>query len=171
MKLISQALKKVFNNKSYVLLASGFAVVFLVINLLIPNIRMVWSDPTTAGMLIWATAQSIAGMSLIFLIGEALLAGMVMAMSAFVIKRQVRMGWRAGSTGFLASVVTPTCPSCAIGLLPVLGLGGVMTALPFGGWELAFLSVAILSGTLVYLSRKVITDTCKIKEKKRGGKK
>jgi len=65
----------------------------------------------------------------------------------------------------LVSIVAPACPSCAIGLLSILGLGGFLAVLPFKGLELGVLGVVVLIFSTVYLSGKIVTNTCTINTK------
>ena len=101
--------------------------------------------------------------SLILLIAMSVLAGIVVSMSVFLVRRQIKGSAGAGSSSVLISILAPSCPSCAIGLLSVLGLGGFIGALPFKGVELGVVGVIGLLISLVYMSEKIVTKTCDIK--------
>ena len=83
-------------------------------------------------------------------------------MSVFLVKRQISTEAYAGFASLLTGVLAPACPSCALGLLTLLGLGSFLTILPFKGAELGFLAVMVLLFSLAYLSKKIVTKGCKI---------
>ncbi len=104
---------------------------------------------------------AIGSVSLLVLILISTLAGVVASLSVYLIKRKFSSGIVGGS-GVLFSVVAPTCPSCSIGLLSMLGIGGFLSVLPFKGLELGFLSVILLLISVVFLSKKIVTKTCSV---------
>ena len=91
----------------------------------------------------------------------SVLAGIVTAMTVFLVKRQVKWNLKATSS-ILVSLIAPACPSCGIGLLSILGFGGFLAMLPFKGLELGFISIGLLGVSIIYLSNKITTKTCSI---------
>jgi plastocyanin len=92
----------------------------------------------------------------------SILAGIVVAMTIYLVKRQIKGNLKASSSSILVSLIAPACPSCAIGLLSVLGFGGFLAVLPFKGLELGFIGLGLLGVSTVYLSNKITTKTSNI---------
>ncbi len=73
---------------------------------------------------------------------------------SLVLKRGARlrsMG-ATGSSSFLG-VLAGGCSACATGILPLIGLGGVVAILPFHGIELAVVAIVLLCVTLYWNAR------------------
>ena len=143
---IRDALKEVYASERYYVLTLGVALVIYLFNTLVNNYRILFynfSFPLLFS-LIQGTFVSMTPLSLFLLIIISLLAGIVTAMTVFLIKRQVTGQIVASSSGIIVSLITPTCPSCAIGLLSVLGFGGFLTVLPFKGLELGIVGIGLL---------------------------
>ncbi len=87
-----------------------------------------------------------------------------MAFSIFIIRRQAALGISTSITGIIVSIFAPACPACALSLLGILGLSGFLVLLPFKGIELGILGIVILVGSLVFLSKKINTAVCEVKE-------
>jgi len=164
-KNTKEALKITFESKQYIVIGVLFAFFILAFNVLINNYSILLSSFSFMLLftLFWGTLTSMTATSLIFLIVMSILAGIVLAMTIFIIRRQVTAAVGASSTSIIMSVVAPACPSCAIGVLSTLGLGGFMAYLPFNGLELGVLGVIVLSASLVFLSGKIISNSCPIK--------
>lgn len=162
---IQQALHEVYAVKRYFFLSGGVAFFLLSFNLVVNNYRLLFSQFSFPLLfsLISGSLASIAAVSLVFIIITAVLSGIVVAMATFLVRRQVRNSIGSFS-GLLISIITPTCPSCAIGLLSVLGLGGFLAFLPFKGLELGILGIAVLLFFLVFLSKKITTTICVMKK-------
>mgnify|MGYP001571375839 CR=1 FL=1 len=162
---IRLALQEVYAAKRYLFLSGGVALFVLSFNLVVNNYRLIFSQfslPLFFSLLRGSLA-SIATVSLAFILITAILAGIVVAMATFLVRRQVKHS-ASSLSSLLISIITPTCPSCAIGLLSVLGLGGFLAFLPFKGLELGVLGIAVLLFFLVFLSKKIMTTTCTIKK-------
>ncbi len=159
---VREALKEVYSSKKYVVVTFSVALVIFLFNTLVNNYRILFSDFSFSLFfsLLLGTLASMTTFSVVLLIVMSVLAGIVLAMTVFLVKKQVQGSVGAGSSGILVSLVAPACPSCAIGLLSVLGAGGFLSVLPFKGLELGFLGVSLLSLSTVYLSNKITTKTC-----------
>src|SRR3989338_4019416 len=158
---IKKALKEVYESKNYLLLTSVLAFIIFSFNILITNSKLIFSNFSfqLISSLLIGSFTSISNISLIFLILISILAGIVLSMSIFLVRRQVFSTVSIGSSSIFVSVLTPSCPSCAIGLLSILGLGSFVAVLPFKGLELGFLGVILLTITLIFLSVKINTKT------------
>jgi len=165
LKNIQAALREVYTSKKYYLISLSIALALFLFNALIINYKILFSDFsfTLFFSLLSGTLSSIATSSLILLTIMSLLAGIVIAMTVFLVHRQVTGGIGASASGIFVSLIAPACPSCAIGLLSVLGLGGFLAFLPFKGLELGVLGVILLMVSIIYLSNKITTKICKVK--------
>ena len=61
----------------------------------------------------------------------------------------------------IISIAAAGCASCGLSLVSIVGLGGVLAALPFRGFELYLASVAILLLSLYY-NLSSLYKVCKI---------
>lgn len=164
-KKVTEALKDVYHVKRYYAISFSVALALFLFNALINNYRIILSDFSFKlfFFLLIGTLSSIATSSLIMLIVMSILTGIVIAMTIFLLRRQTKGVIEASSSGLFVSIIAPACPSCAIGLLSVLGLGGFLAVLPFKGLELGVLGVILLIVSVIYLSNKITTKTCKVK--------
>jgi len=162
---VTEALKEVYSEKKYFVITGSVALALFLFNALVNNYKIIISDFSLILFfsLLLGTLSSIATSSLILLMVMSFLAGIVIATTIFLVKRQVRGSVGASASGIFVSLIAPACPSCAIGLLSVLGLGGFLAVLPFKGLELGILGIALLGISIAYLSNKVVTKTCKIR--------
>ena len=168
---VKTALKEVYKNKGYLFFTIGFSIVIFLFNALINNYKLLLSSFSFKLLfsLIGGIMTTITPTSLIFLVIISILAGIVISMGIFLIRRQIKGSVGTSAASVVIGIAMPACPSCAIGLLSILGLGGFLAVLPFKGLELGVLGVILLVFSTVYLSGKIVADTCTISTK--GGKK
>lgn len=160
------ALQEVYAKKGYLLLSIiTFALIFS-FNVTITNYKLLFAEFSTSLFvaLLFGSFKVLAPVTLSLLIIMAILAGIVVACSIFILKRQLQGNASAGFVSIIASLIAPSCSSCALGLLSILGLGGFIAFLPFKGVELGIIGVIALMISLVYLSQKIIAKTCIIKK-------
>jgi len=61
-----------------------------------------------------------------------------------------------GTAGIFLGILAPGCPTCAIGILPVLGIGtAFLASLPFGGLELSALAILFLGFATFKITKKI----------------
>lgn len=163
---IKKALKEVFSQKKYYLYTILAASLMFTINALLRNYKLLFLNFSFSLFFIFLVGfpSTIPLSSLINLIIISLLSGIVVAMSVFLVRRQISMEAYTGFASLLTGVLAPACPSCALGLLTLLGLGSFLAILPFKGAELGVLAIIVLFFSLTYLSKKIITIVCKIKK-------
>lgn len=163
---IKEALKGVYDRKTYLLLTLTFSFLIFSSNSFFRNYKLLFSEFSFSLFfnLIFTTHQSLPTISFLFLLITSLLAGIVFSFGFFLTKKQIKSGIGMGLSGILVGMLTPACPSCALGLFGILGLGGVLAVLPFKGMELGVLGIVILLFYLVYLSRKITATACNIKK-------
>jgi hypothetical protein len=167
-KSFNQAWKKVYANKLYVGVSVVFALLIFSFNTVINNYSLLLNEFSFSLLftLIGGSTVSMTKSSLVLIVLMSVLAGIVLSFSLYLLKRQfvtAASAATAGSSGLLVSILTPACPSCAIGFLSVLGLGGFLGLLPFKGLELSFLGLGILVYSLVFLSGKINSTLCERK--------
>jgi hypothetical protein len=67
-----------------------------------------------------------------------------------------------GSIGLFFGLLAPGCAACGIGLASLLGIGGAIVALPFGGKEVSLLAFVLLGYANFRIARKINQNTCPI---------
>jgi len=163
---VQEALKEVYTSKKYFVVTLVVAMVLLLFNALVSNYSLLFSNFSFSlfFFLLKGTLISMTTLSILLLIVMSVLAGVIAAMTVYLVKRQVKVNLKASSSSVLVSLIAPSCPSCAMGFLSVLGFGGFLAVLPFKGLELGFLGIGLLVASTVYLSKKIITKTCSISQ-------
>lgn len=76
-------------------------------------------------------------------------------------KQQKKLSY---SAGFL-SVATTGCAACGLSLFSTIGIGGVVSILPFKGYEFSLLALLLLF-TSLYFNLKTATAACAVPSKK-----
>lgn len=164
--MIINSLKEVFRHTRYVAVAVLFFVSLFYFNIALMNyailidlfsLELIWN--LTWGIYFSRTCYSATSMILLSLLG-----GMVLAMTLYLIRRQIKFSNASGIVGIITSIVAPSCSACAIGLLGLLGIGGAIAALPFEGLEINILALILLCWSLYTLSKKIQTTVCEIKK-------
>ncbi|MBI2661953.1 hypothetical protein HYX11_00665 [Candidatus Woesearchaeota archaeon] len=160
---VQEALKEVYTSKKYFLVTLLVVIVIFLFNTLVSNYGIIFSEFSFSFFfsLLKGTLASMTTFSILLLIIMSVLAGIITAMTIYLVKRQVK-GTLRTSSSIIVSLITPSCPSCAMGLLSVLGLSGFLAVLPFKGLELGFLGIGLLGVSTIYLSKKITTKTCSI---------
>ena len=163
---LESSLKQIYSIKGYYLLTIIFAVAIYSLNALIHNYRLVFDQFSFLVMfnLILYFHQTIGFSSYLFLAVLSVLTGVIVAMSVYLLRRQIKTGVYASSSGFIASLLAPACPSCALGIFGMIGLGGFISVLPFKGLELGILGLLIVVVSMFYLGKKINTTVCEIKK-------
>ena len=157
------AWKQVYNEKQYLVITVVAALLLFSLNAIIRNYQLLVSQFSFQLLffLILGLKTTFTLVGFISLIVISLLGGMVIAYSAFLIRRQLSLSVGVGAPSILAAVLAPACPSCAVGLFGILGLGGFLTFLPWKGQEFNVVAIIIALLSLAYLSQKITATTCK----------
>lgn len=165
---VVRATREVYSNKSY------FAITFLS-SILLFSFNALWRNKQLLTdhfswkltfLLIQGIFSSFTLSSLFLLIASCLLAGMVITFSVFLIKRQVSGSTESAEASLpsiVLSILLPACPSCALSIFGLLGVGSSLAILPLQGLEFGLLTVIVIVITLMYLSKKIILTTCEVK--------
>lgn len=102
--------------------------------------------------------------SLMILILNAILTGailMLLVQKITALKKLGRLRLVAGGSSLLA-IVGSGCAACGLPILSLIGLGGAVLYLPFGGTELLYVSFILLAGSFYLLVRNVNAIQCDI---------
>jgi hypothetical protein len=165
-KTIKEAFQIVYYSKKYYAISLIAGIIIFSLNAVIRNYKLLLDQFSFKLLyhLVLGTFTSFATSMWISLIFIAVLSGIVVAFTVFLIDRQISSsGVSTSISSILIAIVAPACPSCAVGLFGIVGLGGVMAYLPFRGEELGPLAILLIAVSLGYLSKKVVTNTCEIK--------
>lgn len=180
--MVLQALKKVFRNPAYTLLALFISVTVFVFATWLPNIRLIvrimnhpgisFSDKVALPVnLIGSIATNFTLLSAIYTIIIAILFGMNVAMVAYFLKRRIVEVQQAGiGTGFLgitSGVLGMGCAACGsfllTSILSLFGASWLLSYLPLAGGEFGILGVILLAISLYLTARKIQNPAvCKI---------
>ena len=159
------SLISVFSSPTYIIIAVAFALTLFLVNIYTINYRFLLSGVTFHKLwtLFIGGFTSIQGVALALLLANVILGGILFSFMIFLLRRQVSFTTAgSGSVGLFTALIAPACPSCALGFLATVGFGGFLSVLPFKGLELGYLAVAILIASLIYMSGKIMTETCEI---------
>jgi hypothetical protein len=173
--VVAQALKRVFTEGRYVLLALATGLIALVLATWLPNLGLVWQIATSESVpfpdkvkilvaLIGSIATNFTVLSALSTIAIAVLFGMNVATIAYYVQSQRRLVTRVGqgmtatSLGGLAiglfGVGCAACGTLVLGpALTFIGASTLITMLPFGGEEFGVLGIAMLGLSLVLSAR------------------
>ncbi len=174
--MIIQALKKVFFQVRYTVIAVSTSIIVFVFAVWLPNISLiarVLIDPEIQFIqkielplnLLGGVATNFTLLSASYTIATAVLFGMNIAMFVYYMRRRITEIKQSGiATGFLgvtSGALGLGCAACGTfvltTILPIFGAGSLLTFLPLGGAEFGILGVILLSVSL-YLTAKQIQN-------------
>lgn len=161
--MIINAFKEVYAKPGYIIVSLAVMVIIFSFNVLVINLKLLithFSFSLLFDLLSNSLQLNIFIFALLLLL--SLLSGIVVAMVLFLVRKQVREGLAAGSS-ILFSIIAPSCSSCALGLLSILGLGGFLSVLPFKGLEIGIVGVLVLIYTVIFLSKKINSRSCTVR--------
>ncbi len=169
-KKIKDSFTYVFSNWKYTALSLVIALIFIILNLIIPNYKILINNLNLFYPLIIGGLNSTHITSIINLILIGLLAGILVSMIIYKIKSiHILADKKTTSFGGMAiflGTLVPACSACGFGLLTLLGYSGILIYLPFAGLELAWLSIILLIVAIIVISNQITNKTCKTKELK-----
>tara|TARA_Y100000310_G_C20578110_1_gene761499 strand:- start:434 stop:934 length:501 start_codon:yes stop_codon:yes gene_type:complete len=158
------AFKEVFNKPGYIILSILTALLILFVNVVLLNFRLLIDYFNFA--LLWhlfygglVIMPYFVAFTLVII---SVLSGILVSLAIYQIRRQIALNSSVGFIGVVFGIVAPACPACAIGLLPLLGLGGLFAFLPFGGKEVSIFTIGLLLVAIGYVSKKINTNTCSV---------
>ena len=154
--ILAIGLKKTFSKLHYwiITLAVSINILFLYYFILIQ--KTTWDSFLQSNTLLYIWSQ------IILSLGNAILIGATISMFLNVIeeRRQTSKTSLLQTTGsLLFSAAATGCSVCSAFLLPTLGIAASLTAMPFGGLEIKFMSLLILLYAM-YEYAKPISGLC-----------
>lgn len=163
---LKKALIEVYKEKRSYSITAISTIVIYSLNAIVHNYQLVFSK-NVSGLILLSLIQgfhrTIPAYSVFYLIIISLFTGVLVSMSYYLVKRQINSGIYTSGTGVVMSILAPACSSCAIGIFGLLGLGGIVTILPFKGIELGAIGIIVVVISLLVVSKKVTTQSCQIK--------
>jgi len=172
--------KKVLRSWKYASLFIILTFVFYSFNAIIGNWKTLTSFYSSTGFfgttklfftLLIGFHNTVLTSSFISLIFVSILFGLLFSLivyRTFEIKSTLKGGGLFASLGIFIGALAPGCAACGIGLLSLFGISAAfLSVLPLGGLELSFLSIGILSFSIIKITRKINDgNICKIPFKK-----
>lgn len=166
------AFKKVFGTGRYAFAALSLFVAIIVAVLLFPNRSLVLGLYGDAGLipaahvavlLLGSLVTNMSIFSIIGLIVTALLFSVNVTLFVYYIRRRYTHGPKrpgvSGTFGFIIGLFGVGCASCGsllfASLLSAVGLGSLLSFLPFGGEELILLGIIFLLFSIYELLKKI----------------
>lgn len=161
-KVVVAAWKEVYLEKKYWAITAIMALLLFSLNAVVRNYQLLLSQFSFKLLfsLIMGLTTTFTFFGFISLIIISLLGGIVITYSIFLIRRQLSFSAGVGAPSIFAAILAPACPSCAVGLFGILGLGGFLTFLPWKGQELSIVAIAVALLSLAYLSKKIAATVC-----------
>jgi len=172
--MITSALKKVFTNKTYIFIAGVISISIFLLSVWLPNFRFIFKISTSSYATLFEKLSIIFGLaasintnfttfSASYTIAIAVLFGVNVAMIVYYINQRKNFMQQGGTTtsvgGLVAGFFGIGCAACGtlvLGpLLALVGAGGFIVALPFGGEEFGVLGVAILGYSAFINAKKI----------------
>jgi len=167
-KLYSPAfILKIGLKKTFSKLYSWFLTIFVTLNVLLLYYflliqKTTWDSFWQSNTVFYSWAQ------IVLSVINAVLIGASISMLFEVIKEKKKTSKTSYLQTFaslLFSAAATGCSVCSAFLLPLLGIAASLTALPFGGLEIKFLSALLLFYT-IYEYAKITSGLCKIPKEK-----
>ena len=162
---VTPAIKAVYHKKYPWIVTAIAALLIFSLNIIVINLPLLFKQFSfkllwylIIGGVVIAKPSSLAVLTLI-----ALLGGVVISMSMFLVARQVQSSAAHGIFGLLITTIIPACPSCTLGVISLIGLGGIFSILPFKGLELGWIVLLLLIGSILFLSKKVL-GVCSVRK-------
>src|SRR3546814_218693 len=175
--MVGRALRQVFTEARYVILASAVGLAVFILATWLPNLGLVWQIVASGSVPLADKVEVLAGLvgsiatnftvfSALSTIAIAALFGANVAMIAyqFRLRRQlVRQTGQAGAAASFGGLATGLfgvgCAACGTFVLSpaltLVGISGLIALLPFGGEAFGVLGVGMLGLSLVLTARRI----------------
>ncbi|QQG39354.1 MAG: hypothetical protein HYS81_03110 [Candidatus Aenigmatarchaeota archaeon] len=170
LEVLRSSLEKVYSKPSYHIITFVASTLTLVFYVALTNLPLI-----TTALASGYPIERIAQILVALVLGLVQSAGIETAASVMIVATLVgtnvsllvyrvrAYGFNAkqggsGLGGFALGALGAGCPACATGLLSLLGVAGGLAALPFQGWELRILSIALLTAPIYWLSKDIANN-------------
>ena len=171
--MIFTALKQVFRNAWYVVIAGVVASAVFALATWLPNLKLIFQVITSSTTslaakfgipvsLLRSITTNFTIFSASYTIAIALLFGINAAMIIYYFKQQKTISKQSGIAGFgglISGIFGVGCAACGTlvlaPLLALIGAGGILALLPFGGQEFGMLGVGMLGFSIFVAAKKI----------------
>ncbi len=172
--MVKSAFKKVFSNRSYVILASVIAVAVFAFAVWLPNFKLIVTIITSSSVSFAEAVAVIFGLflsigtnftvvSASYTIAIAVLFGINIALlKYYILARKSSFGGKGGAMGIgglISGVFGIGCAACGTFILTsalaLFGAAGAVAFLPFGGEEFGFLGVFLIGYATYWTAKKI----------------
>ncbi len=164
--LIKKTWLNVFSNWKYLMLAIIIAFAFYLINAIILQWKNIVSFGLNFSFLFSGIYYIVTLTTFVNLLILSVLTGLLITLLVY---RWDNIGYK-GKIGFFPSIglflgiFVPGCATCGIGLAASLGIASSLAVLPFKGAEISYLAMAILLLSIINLSLKLSTESCRLND-------
>lgn len=173
---IKDALKIVFSDKKYYLLSSLISIVIFLLFIFLNNTQLFLSalkidigakvlfDILISATVMIAITTGFIYFSLIVLV--SILSGIVISTLIYKINlvSSANKGVFVGFFGVFSGALSSGCTACSVTLISLLGVSGGLAVFPLKGAEFSILSILLLSISLYFNSKSIISKTCEVKK-------
>ncbi len=172
--MVAQALKQVFADSKYILVAVTAALGVFILATWLPNLGLVWQIVVSSSVSLSDKAQVLVALigsigtnftvfSALSTVAISVLFGTNLAMMMFVLSlRRQFFGQGGGATslgGLASGIFGIGCAACGTLVLgPVISFAGasaIIALLPFGGLEFSMLGMGMLGFSLFLIAKKI----------------
>lgn len=168
---LKEALYQVFREARYATLAGLTSLAAFILAVWMPNLGLIAELISDSNIPLGARleapfnflggiATNFSLLSASYTVAFALLFGANLAMIVFYLQKRKAMLKQSGlasSVGVGSGVVGIGCAACGSFILSALGITGAVAILPLKGAEFGLLSVGLLSASIFFLSREIIS--------------
>lgn len=166
-------LRDELTKRFFYLKAFLFALCFVILATVLLNYKSYWSfitadyDLLPKINILWlifkGSLSTLEAKDALFLIITSLLFGLNMELVLRKLRfLRTRGGLHVTLIGGILTITATGCASCGLSLASLVGLGGAIALLPFGGIELYIVSIIILFASLLY-NLHIYVKACNIK--------
>lgn len=180
--MVFQALKKVFRNPAYTLIAFVASVAVFSFAVWLPNFSLIATMMDHSGVsfsekihfplsLLGSIATNFTVLSASYTIAIAILFGINLALMIYFVRRRItetkRGGIATGFVGLTSGIIGMGCAACGslllTSLLSLFGASWILSYLPLAGGEFGILGVILLSASLRMTAKHIQNPAvCKV---------
>ncbi len=177
MKKQIEGFKEVFSKSKYIFLTLFVALLFYLLNVVISDFFELTEIFRNYSFIVFlklsffyfigfpSTISFFSAISMLFI---ALLFGSYISLAIYKTKQIKKFETKtsfAGSVGVFLGVFAPGCAACGIGVASLFGLGGLISFLPYDGFEISVIALIFLLYANFSIAKKINQNTCSIKIK------
>lgn len=165
MKQSFETIRLVFSDVLYTVISILVALSVFLFNILITNLGLLWHTVRTSGIVellkvisaMVVYTFSLPWYSVTILVLVSVLTGIVFGLVTFKVRAKMAssVGSKLGFMGMVLGVIAPSCSSCGIGVLAIIGAGSAFSGLPLHGTEIGILGVLLLVVSSIVLVKSI----------------